>query len=79
MTPKPRRRTTDSTLLARIVAEARPRFVASLALAIIAACANYVIDNHTRVSEAARAGAANAEAIRQLQLDVKRLQGDRTP
>lgn len=65
---KPRRRTSGSSWVARIVAEARPRFIAGLALAVIAAAGNYVVNLD-------RAVAGTAHDVQQLKTDVRRLQG----
>jgi len=75
----PRRRKTDSSLLQRLLAEARPRFIAGLAIAAVTGAANYGIRQHQRLDEVVRASQANAEAIHQLQLDLQRIAGGRKP
>lgn len=74
-----RRRKTDVSLLHRLLAEARPRFIAGLAIAAVTAVANYGLRQHQRLDDVVRANAANAAAIQQLQLDVQRLRGSRNP
>lgn len=75
----PRRRKTDSSLLQRLLAEARPRFLAGLALAAVTAAVNYGMRQHQRIDDAVRASQANASAIQQLQLDLQRIAGGRKP
>ena len=79
MSTKPRRRSNDQSWLKRTVDETSPRLIVALIVVALGAAADYVHDQHVKLDDAARAGAANAEAIRQLQLDVTRLQGGRKP